>query len=98
MTVRTCIADRPTVDVDGRRTRVIELEPLAAAITNSTRVLNDFVNHDLGRRRAAILESYGSSFSLANGDDELILENAMLTEIDRVEWDGGPTFPDPSGA
>jgi predicted extracellular nuclease len=35
---------------------------------------------------------------LANGDDELILLDTTLAEIDRVEWDGGPAFPDPNGA
>jgi len=41
---------------------------------------------------------YGSSFFLANGADELVLLDDTNTEIDRVEWDGGPNFPDPSGA
>ena len=39
-----------------------------------------------------------SSFFLANGDDEVILEDGNGTEVDRVEYDGGPTFPDPNGA
>jgi len=39
-----------------------------------------------------------SSFTLANGDDEIILTNASAVEIDRVEWDGGPGWPDPNGA
>ncbi|MFT7563581.1 MAG: hypothetical protein ACI8ZT_001228, partial [Bacteroidia bacterium] len=38
------------------------------------------------------------SFSLGNGDDELILIDDNDNEVDRVEWDGGPTFPDPNGA
>ena len=42
--------------------------------------------------------SYGSSFYLSNSADELVLSDDILTEIDRVEWDGGPTFPDPNGA
>lgn len=41
---------------------------------------------------------YGSDISLGNGADELILFDASGAEIDRVEWDGGPSFPDPSGA
>lgn len=36
--------------------------------------------------------------ALANGADELVLLNASLVEIDRVEWDGGPVWPDPTGA
>ena len=39
-----------------------------------------------------------SSFVLANGDDEVILTNASAVEIDRVEYDGGPVWPDPTGA
>jgi hypothetical protein len=41
--------------------------------------------------------SYGADIGLSNGDDELILTTGGGTEIDRVEWDGGPNFPDPSG-
>ena len=37
------------------------------------------------------------STTLANGADELIL-TCGATEIDRVEWDDGATFPDPAGA
>lgn len=42
--------------------------------------------------------SYGGSWFLANGADEVVLLDASLTEIDRVEYDGGPLFPDPNGA
>ena len=41
---------------------------------------------------------YGGSWFLANGDDEVILLDGGLNEIDRVEYDGGPVFPDPTGA
>jgi hypothetical protein len=41
---------------------------------------------------------YGSSWFLGNTDDEVILSDGSLTEIDRVEYDGGPNFPDPTGA
>ncbi len=41
--------------------------------------------------------SYGGDIGLSNGDDELILTTAGAVEIDRVEWDGGPNFPDPNG-
>ena len=39
-----------------------------------------------------------SGVLLANGDDEVILENAAAVEIDRVAYDGGPLWPDPNGA
>lgn len=35
---------------------------------------------------------------LSNSADELILQDAQGTEIDRVEYDGGPDWPDPTGA
>lgn len=38
-----------------------------------------------------------SSFLLTNGDDEVVI-TCGGTEIDRVEYDGGPDFPDPDGA
>jgi hypothetical protein len=39
-----------------------------------------------------------SGFTLANGDDEIILTSDLAVEVDRVEWDGGPAWPDPDGA
>jgi hypothetical protein len=38
-----------------------------------------------------------ASMSLANGADELVLASA-LGEIDRIAWDDGATWPDPTGA
>ena len=42
--------------------------------------------------------AYGGSIVLANGDDEVVLLDGGLNEIDRVMYDGGPLFPDPTGA
>ncbi|MDV7144403.1 ExeM/NucH family extracellular endonuclease [Tropicimonas sp. TH_r6] len=39
-----------------------------------------------------------SSMFLSNSADELVLTDADGGEQDRVEWDGGPAFPDPNGA
>lgn len=39
-----------------------------------------------------------SSFSLGNTDDEIVLTDTGAVEIDRVNYDGGPNFPNPSGA
>jgi predicted extracellular nuclease len=39
-----------------------------------------------------------SGMFLGNSSDELVLLDTDLAEIDRVEWDNGSTFPDPSGA
>jgi hypothetical protein len=56
-------------------------------------------NADSGSNGGVAVDyDYGSSFFLANGGDELVLLDGGLTEVDRVEWDGGPTFPDPTGA
>ncbi len=39
---------------------------------------------------------YGGAISLGNGDDELVLDCGGV--IDAIEWDGGTTWPDPTGA
>ena len=39
-----------------------------------------------------------SGFALSNSDDEIILKCTNGTVIDQVFYDGGPNFPDPSGA
>lgn len=39
-----------------------------------------------------------ASITLSNGDDEIILTSAAAVEINRIEYDGGTTWPDPSGA
>ncbi len=46
----------------------------------------------------SVAYSYGTAIALANGADEVVLLDTALTEIDRVEYDGGPVFPDPTGA
>ena len=46
----------------------------------------------------AVGYAYGSNWYLANGSDEVVLLDGALTEIDRVEYDDGATFPDPNGA
>lgn len=42
--------------------------------------------------------SYNGNWFLSNGADEVILEDDAGAEVDRVEYDGGNTFPDPTGA
>jgi PKD repeat protein len=39
-----------------------------------------------------------ADFFLSNSADEIILFNPSGEEIDRVEYDGGPAWPDPNGA
>ncbi len=56
-------------------------------------------NADSGTNGGVAVDySYGGGFFLANGDDELLLSDPDATEFDRIEWDGGPVWPDPSGA
>jgi len=56
-------------------------------------------NSDTGTNGGVTVDySYGAGFFLSNGADELILEDGDFTEVDRVEWDNGATFPDPNGA
>ena len=47
---------------------------------------------------AAVDYSYGGSWYLSNGGDEVVLIDGDANEVDRVVYDGGPTFPDPTGA
>jgi hypothetical protein len=37
------------------------------------------------------------NFNLGNADDEIIILTPYENEIDRLEYDGGTTFPDPNG-
>ncbi|NNF10268.1 MAG: ExeM/NucH family extracellular endonuclease, partial [Acidimicrobiia bacterium] len=39
-----------------------------------------------------------SSFFLGNGADEVVLEDPTSVEFDRIEYDGGAAWPDPTGA
>ena len=39
-----------------------------------------------------------AGFVLGNADDELILVDTLGREVDVVMWDGGPVWPDPTGA
>ena len=56
-------------------------------------------NTNIGSNGGANVDySYGGSWFLGNSDDEVILLDGGLNEIDRVEYDGGPVFPDPTGA
>ena len=42
--------------------------------------------------------SYGGGWFLSNSADEVVLTDAGGVEIDRIEYDGGATWPDPNGA
>ena len=37
-----------------------------------------------------------AGFTLGNANDKIILLDASGTEIDRVAYDGGPAFPNPT--
>ena len=55
------------------------------------------INSDSGTNGGITIDYEYSNFSLANGDDEVII-TCSGTVIDMVEYDGGPNFPDPTGA
>ena len=42
--------------------------------------------------------AYGTDITLGNSSDQIILEDQNGVEIDRVEYDDGASFPDPTGA
>lgn len=55
-------------------------------------------NADTATNGGIMVDYAYSSITLGNGDDELILITPDSIEVDRVAWDGGPLFPDPTGA
>ena len=54
-------------------------------------------NDNPGSNGGVAVDYRYSNFFLGNSSDALILLDTSLTEIDRVEWDNGATFPDPTG-
>lgn len=46
----------------------------------------------------AVDYAYGSSWFLSNSADEVVLTDSAAVEYDRIEYDGGPIWPDPTGA
>ena len=55
-------------------------------------------NSDSAANGGVAVDYQYSGVFLSNSGDELVLLDKGLTEADRVEWDGGPAFPDPTGA
>jgi predicted extracellular nuclease len=55
-------------------------------------------NADSGTNGGVTVDYQYSDFFLGNSGDEVILLDTSLAEVDRVEYDGGPSFPDPNGA
>lgn len=55
------------------------------------------INGDATTNGGVTVDYVYSGFNLSNSDDEVIIV-CVTTEIDRVNYDGGPGFPDPTGA
>ncbi len=55
-------------------------------------------NGDSASNGGVVVDYEYSGTFLSNSSDEVVLFDAAGIEIDRVEWDNGATFPDPSGA
>ncbi|HIC87978.1 MAG TPA: hypothetical protein EYP04_01025 [Anaerolineae bacterium] len=55
-------------------------------------------NGDPATNGGVLVDYVYDHFNLGNGADEIILLDAAGREVDRVEYDGGSTFPDPTGA
>ncbi|SVA57714.1 uncharacterized protein METZ01_LOCUS110568, partial [marine metagenome] len=55
-------------------------------------------NADTATNASLIANYEFSGFSLGNSNDEVLLSDPNGVEIDRVAYDNGTTFPDPSGA
>jgi len=46
----------------------------------------------------SVFYEYGADITLGNADDEIYLVDTTSAIVDSVLWDGGPVWPDPSGA
>ncbi len=55
-------------------------------------------NGDFATNGGVSVDYVYSSFSLGNTADEIVLTDTGAVEIDRVNYDGGPNFPNPDGA
>ncbi len=55
------------------------------------------IKNDPGINGDYVCDYQYSNFLLANGADEIVILNSSDEEIDRVEYDGGPNWPDPNG-
>jgi hypothetical protein len=56
-------------------------------------------NTDIASNGGVIVDYEYSGFTLGNSDDEIVIFSSDgVTEIDRVEYDGGQSWPDPTGA
>ena len=66
MAIGTVVPDRPAIDVDGTRRRIVEFEPLAVTVGNRRGVLHDLVDHDArARARALVRRTRRSAIAVA---------------------------------
>ena len=57
------------------------------------------VNGDINTNGGVAVDfEWNGSMFLSNSADEIVLEDTGLNEVCRVNYDGGATFPDPTGA
>ena len=94
-----------TVDVDIRGWVISDAGTDTHTITSATAVVVPAGGYAVLGRNSNVATNGGvtvayaySSFTLGNAADEIILSDGNGNEIDRVEWDGGTTFPNPTGA
>ena len=85
-----------TIRDDGSESHVIDA--MAIVPPGAHRVMAASADRLLNGGVESVLYAYGADITLGNGADELVLERSDGTVIDAVMWDGGPAFPDPSGA
>ncbi len=85
-----------TISDDGSNSHVINNGvPLEVPATGYLVLGN---NGDTATNGGVAVDYVYSSFSLGNADDEIVLADVGAVEIDRVNYDGGPNFPNPTGA
>lgn len=74
------------------------IEILTTLIVPSKGFVTIGLNADQGVNGNYICDYQYANFFIANGADEIVLLNSNEEEIDRVEYDGGTNWPDPTGS
>lgn len=85
-----------TLSDDGSNSHVIDNGGSGVIVTAGSYFVFG-VNADLGLNGGVVVDYEYSSYTLSNGADEVVITDAVLTEIARVDYDGGSVFPDPTG-
>ena len=85
-----------TIDDDGTNAHVIANGGALNVPAGGRLVLCN--SSDFGTNGGVNCKYQYATFTLGNATDEVVLTDTILAERDRVNYDGGPGYPDPAGA